>query len=271
MNVFISWSGERSKAIAELLKAWIKATLQATEPWMSGRDLDRGALWFSQISDQLKDSAVGIVCLTQDNKEKPWILFEAGALAKGLSSNRVCTLLIDLEHTDIQDPLAQFHHTKLNKEGMLQLLTTLNRSLGAQALQKDVLDEVFGIYWPNIEPKISAALRATTPQAKAKPRSNEELLLEILENTRQIKLQGSRTKQLFNRRASISMEALAETIRNHSVPDLSAEEAAAFMRASPDPDRVRPPMFPLLGKSYDAKGFDGSQPASGAPNLEPES
>jgi len=104
MKVFISWSGLRSKATAELLSDWIKCVLQATRPWISTRDIDRGALWFSEISDQLKDTTVGIVCLTQENKNRPWILFEAGPLAKGLSSNRVCTFLVDLKTADLEDP-----------------------------------------------------------------------------------------------------------------------------------------------------------------------
>src|ERR1043165_153842 len=106
MKIFISWSGNRSRAVAETLRDWIKCVLQATRPWISTRDIDRGSLWFSEINDQLKDTSVGIICLTQENKNRPWILFEAGALAKGLSSNRVCTLLIDLKSADLEDPLA---------------------------------------------------------------------------------------------------------------------------------------------------------------------
>ena len=110
MKVFISWSGQRSRAIGETLNDWIKCVLQATHPWMSTRDIDRGSLWFAEINDQLKDTAVGIVCLTQENKDSPWILFETGALAKGLSSSRVCTFLADLQSADLEDPLAQFNH-----------------------------------------------------------------------------------------------------------------------------------------------------------------
>jgi len=51
----------------------------------------QATLWFSQISDNLSDTSIGIVCLTQENKDRPWILFEAGTLAKGLSNSRVCT------------------------------------------------------------------------------------------------------------------------------------------------------------------------------------
>ena len=118
MKIFISWSGDRSRAVAELLRDWIKCVLQATQPWISARDIDRGAIWFSEIGNQLQDCTVGIICITQENKNKPWILFEAGALAKGLTSSRVCTLLVDLTPADLQNPLAQFNHTNNDRDGM---------------------------------------------------------------------------------------------------------------------------------------------------------
>jgi hypothetical protein len=122
MKVFISWSKSLSKECAEILSDWIKCTLQASEPWISSKDIDKGSLWFNEINDQLKDTKVGIVCLTKENKDNPWILFESGALAKGLSVNRVCTFLIDLSPADLANPLAQFNHTIPDQDGMKSLL-----------------------------------------------------------------------------------------------------------------------------------------------------
>jgi hypothetical protein len=102
MNIFISWSGELSKAVAELLKIWLKDVIQVAEPWISSQDISPGATWFAKINEQLKESPIGIFCVTQDNKTKPWLLFEAGALAKGMPSNLVCTLLIDLDAADVE-------------------------------------------------------------------------------------------------------------------------------------------------------------------------
>jgi hypothetical protein len=50
MEIFISWSGNRSKAIAELLKRWIKQVLQGTQPWISTQDIESGSLWFSELA-----------------------------------------------------------------------------------------------------------------------------------------------------------------------------------------------------------------------------
>jgi hypothetical protein len=135
MRVFISWSGERSRRVAELLDDWLQCVIQAADPWISSKDIDRGALWFSEISDQLANTTIGIICLTKENMLKPWILFESGALAKGISSSRVCTFLIDLKSTDIENPLAQFNHTKPNKGGVWELVRTINLSLKEKALK----------------------------------------------------------------------------------------------------------------------------------------
>jgi hypothetical protein len=184
MKIFVSWSGERSKAVATILSDWIKCVIQASRPWISTRDIDRGALWFAEIGDQLKETSVGIICLTQENKDRPWILFEAGALAKGLSSNRVCTFLIDLKPTDLEDPLAQFNHTFPTRDSIWGLVQTLNGSLGSNALDERILSQIFETYWPQFESKFANALALHTSKEKVEPRSEKNLLGEILENTR---------------------------------------------------------------------------------------
>lgn len=193
MKVFLSWSGNRSKEVANLLSEWLCCVIQAARPWISTRDLDRGSLWFGEINDQLKDTSVGIICLTQENKARPWILFEAGALAKGLSTSRVCTLLVDLDPKDIEDPLAQFNHTFPTCDSIYGLVKTLNSTLGANGLDIRVLDQVFKTYWPQFEEKFKSILEQTETHAPTKPRPKEDVLGEILENTR---LMSSRIRKL---------------------------------------------------------------------------
>lgn len=185
MRVFISWSGERSMRVAQFLKEWISCVLQNAKPWVSSKDIDRGSLWFSEISQQLGETSVGIICLTQENKDRPWILFEAGALAKGLQSSRVCTLLIDLEPNDIGDPLAQFNHTMLTKDSIWSLVRTINAALGEKGIDPQVLERVFETYFPQFEGEIEKILKETTA-AKRTPRKQDDMLGEILEQTRSL-------------------------------------------------------------------------------------
>jgi hypothetical protein len=183
MKVFLSWSGHRSKCVAELLNDWLRCVLQASRPWVSTRDIDRGALWFSEISEQLADTTLGVVCLTAENKQRPWILFEAGALAKGLTHGRVCTLLVDLLPTDVEDPLAQFNHTIPEKESMWGLIRTLNNALQPNALDDRVLQSVFETYWPQFESGFARIL-AETPTQPVVKRSEDSILAEVLASSR---------------------------------------------------------------------------------------
>jgi hypothetical protein len=184
MKIFVSWSGKRSKAVAELMSDWLKCVIQASQPWISTRDIDRGAIWFSEINDKLKDVSVGVVCLTQENKNKPWILFETGALAKGLTTNRVCTFLVDLKPEDLQDPLGQFNHTTPDKSSVWALARTINDCLNENALDERILEQVFETYWPQFDEKFKLALKNNQPEEVVPPRSEQDLLGEILNHTR---------------------------------------------------------------------------------------
>jgi len=64
MQVFLCWSGERSKAVALTLSDWIPRVIQAVDPWMS-HDTDKGARWSPEIAERLELSKVGIICLSK--------------------------------------------------------------------------------------------------------------------------------------------------------------------------------------------------------------
>lgn len=195
-------------AVAEMLSEWIKCVLQASQPWISTQHIDKGAIWFSEISDQLRETAAGIVCLTQENKNKPWILFETGALAKGLSANRVCTFLVDLTSTDIEDPLAQFNHTTPERNSVWRLVNTLNSCLENSRLDERVLKQVFDTYWPKFESDFAAALAATPQEVPAAPRSDDSILAEILANTRSL---SGRVRELEHSMASTSVPTVGSS------------------------------------------------------------
>jgi hypothetical protein len=44
INVFISWSGDQSKAIAEEFRNWIPSVLQFARPYFTPDDIEKGAL-----------------------------------------------------------------------------------------------------------------------------------------------------------------------------------------------------------------------------------
>ena len=50
----------------------------------------------------------GILCVTRENHEAPWLNLQAGALAKAVDVSRVVPLAIDLAPSDVVLPLGQF-------------------------------------------------------------------------------------------------------------------------------------------------------------------
>lgn len=69
MNVFILWSGDRSKEVAEVLASSLRLCLQATRPWLSTGELLPGQGWFEKLRKNLEDTHFCILCFTPENKE----------------------------------------------------------------------------------------------------------------------------------------------------------------------------------------------------------
>lgn len=127
LDVFISWSGECSGAIASKLKTWLEVAFPFTRPFLS-MDIGAGKRWSEQLANALEVSNFGILILTPDNLNSDWILFEAGALAKHLDYSRVIPLLIDMNASQLNKPLSDFMALRL-KDELLKLAMALNDAL----------------------------------------------------------------------------------------------------------------------------------------------
>ena len=138
---------------------------------------------------ELKKADFGIVCLTKDNIQSPWLLFEAGAIARSFDSieSRVGTLLIgDLANPDLDQPLANFQSTILkDKDEVLKLLITINKYFKEQNLPEDILKKSFDKWWPDFEKNFTEAI-TSAPVSTHEPirRDDRELLEELIDLSR---------------------------------------------------------------------------------------
>lgn len=185
MKVFISWSGTTSCEVAKLLSEWIENVLQGVKCWYSPDDIEKGSLWFNDIGDGLSANNFGVLCLTAENINAPWILFEAGALYKGLTQSRVCPILIaGLTSADVRPPFSHFNLTTMNEGDMLRLMQTINRHTETP-IEDARLIKTFKLWWPQLLESYEKVI-ASVPAAALNPRKTEDILEEVLDGVRQI-------------------------------------------------------------------------------------
>ena len=183
-NVFISWSGERSRLVAEFLRDWLSQVVQAVRPWMSESEVEKGSRSFAEIGRALADIKVGIICLTPENLDRPWLLYEAGCLTKSIDDRtRLCTYLIGgIEPSDVRPPLGMFQGTRANKNDTFILLRTINRVASDNPISDENLGVIFEAMWPKLESRLESL--PTTPDEVPQKRPPEEVMDEILELVR---------------------------------------------------------------------------------------
>jgi hypothetical protein len=192
MKIFLSWSGPRSRAIAEALNDWLRRVIQAVKPFYSP-EIEKGAKWSGEIDSALEGTSFGIVCLTPDNLDSTWIHFEAGALSKTKDAS-IWTFLHGLAPGDVPQPLGKFQHTVADKDDTLSLLRTINRRLGevgGESLSEKMLEENFETFWPQLKEKLEIAekiseskSRSSSDGSRNAQRAERALLDEILELVR---------------------------------------------------------------------------------------
>lgn len=167
MKIFVSWSGELSRQIAEVLKKWIPCIIQSVEVFFSPDDIEKGDNWDKTISTELSECNYGIICLTTDNTTAPWINFEAGAIAKSLDS-KVTALMINIKPSDIKGPLSRYQATKFEKDDFLQLITSINKALETP-LESTILQNTFNAMWTSLENEANVIIEEYSKKGNVKP------------------------------------------------------------------------------------------------------
>jgi len=207
-KVFISWSGKQSERLGEELRIWLPNVLQLVKPYFTPSDIEKGSRWQNEVASNLESSNYGILCVTRENINSDWLLFEAGALSKHLGKSKVTPLLFGLKITDLSGPLKQFQAAIFGKSEMLKVIHSINKILPNPLPQKQ-LENTFDKWWPDLESKVKDILKGIHEEESndiPPIRSERELLEEILLLTRE----SLRYARLSN---SISPIAIKELLK----------------------------------------------------------
>lgn len=181
MKIFISWSGERSQALGKALRDWLPLVLHYAEPWLSESDIAAGDRWAQSIATELEASNFGIICVTPENLESPWVLFESGALAKSMQDAKVIPLLFNLEYSDVAGPLAQFQAKKADKVGVSEVVHAINK-VSEEKTPEDRSKQLFTALWPELEKALSGI--PAKPASIKHTRPHHEILEELVAGVR---------------------------------------------------------------------------------------
>jgi len=190
MKVFISWSGSRSKDLANALRQWLPMVLQYVEPWVSDKDISAGERWAQAIAGELDASNFGIICITPENLNSEWILFESGALSKSMLDAKVIPLLFGLELSDLSGPLSQFQAQKVEQSGVMEVIKAINK-VAEKPASALIVDQLVPTLWPQLQETLSK-IPSIAPTEKHK-RPSHEILEELVTGVRGL---SSRMREL---------------------------------------------------------------------------
>ncbi len=258
MKVFISWSGARSKKVAQIFRDWLPTVIQSLDPFVSSEDIEKGSRWNTDIAQELKDSTFGLICVTKDNLNAPWLNFEAGALSKTIDNSYVAPLLFDVKPSELKGlPISQFQATSFTVEDMKRLVETLNTAAG-NCLSSTRLDKAFELCYPDLEKSIKE-LKDTPIESENEDEktSNTHLdpniLEELLEMTRNTqRLLGNTDTKLYNNLDQVQKKIddfnnkmekhyeLDTKRASHKIRPIVLDEMMYIVRNSEDYDTIFP-------------------------------
>ena len=242
MKVFISWSGPLSQKLGQSIRDWLPNVIQSVDPYFTPSDVDKGTRWLSEITRELNNSMVGMLCVTRENINNEWLLFEAGALSTKLDKTHVCPILFGIKPTDLSGPLKQFQATQFNGGDFRKLINTINSCIGEQKLSQKTLDAVFEKWWPDLENEIKGILDAIPPSDEP-IRSDREILEELLQLTRRGILHDPESRRSISPRAV--RDFLIAYIQLH---DQQTHHGGGYQEALDALKEMHKPLLHIAGK-----------------------
>lgn len=238
MKVFISWSGDLSREIGEAFRNWLPDVLQFVDPFFTPEDVMKGKRWGSEIASHLSASKIGLFCLTAQNLNAPWLIFEAGAISN-LNEAHLCPMLFGVDNSQLKGPLAQFQATPYSKEELLKFITAINTAAGSSGLSASKLHSAFDKWWPELDEKIRKLLDKPAVDSTPAPRLVNDMVEEVLGIVRTLSSSSAPLPELTHWSLMLSMlldhaeEILAATHQSDQLVVLEILKAEIkFLRGS---------------------------------------
>jgi hypothetical protein len=181
MKVFISWSGDRSRLLADALRDFIVDVIQSVECFCSTEDIRAGQRWNSEVNDWLATTDFGILCVTPENVKAPWLNFEAGALAKRINDDaRVVPITLGFSPSALEEPLKQFNGVPADRAGILRMMKSISDIANPGV---DVV-RAFDRWYSDLDSSIQAIPLVEGPVAAPEPPDVSEMFTDLMASVR---------------------------------------------------------------------------------------
>lgn len=195
MKIFLSWSGNTSHKVALVLNDWLPSVIQSITTYIASEDIYKVARWGKDITYELGNSTYGILCVTSDNINSPWLNFEAGALAKNMDMSFVNSFLFNIKRSEVCGPILQFQSTIFEKDDIYKLVKSLNAAGGESKLNDDILSATFNVWYSSLETNLNNILlncheeivEIVEKNGDSDSNRNNEINAEILEEILELK------------------------------------------------------------------------------------
>lgn len=229
--VFISWSGEQSREIANVIDQYLNFILQPVTTFYSPDDVRKGDGWDDSIHKALKEASFCIVCLTPTNLESPWLHYEAGIVS---TKGQVSALLSGVKPSAIKGALSRFQASEITYDDMYNLIFSINLTF-SKPLSPEAVRHAFDLHWEAFRSKIKAAQErhaAAIPEKKNVDFSEIRELKHLVERLTEEKYVQSDFAALCHviNNAKIALSLLADAKNNPSM----INDASFLMKNSID-------------------------------------
>jgi hypothetical protein len=134
MPIYMSWSGQTSFKVAQILNQMIRSVFPGQETWVSVEDIHEGARWSPELLRILDRASFCILCVDPSNAHSPWLHFELGAIAKATSKWHIRVLLNELAPEELKGPLTLFQGVKIEKGDVRRMIEDIHANLSNSPL-----------------------------------------------------------------------------------------------------------------------------------------
>jgi len=149
MKIFIGWSGDKGKRIAELLQDWIPTIFHRIEPRLSEADMADGK-WNEELVEDLWLITFGIICVEPSSLHSQSLNFEAGALTGAIERKKIVTFLLGIDEEEVTGPLSHFNFVSFDKKSIKDMIFQINAS-SSKPIEEDRLEQSFEHAWPSLK------------------------------------------------------------------------------------------------------------------------